>query len=140
MPVAAIFDCAIRMARDWSSRSPARRRPAEKSSKLVESTSASSTNATTISISVNPPSRFALLLIDRHPPRDPVHVHEVLALAGGNGDAAARRAAIGIEPDGADALAHHLRLRGVELEVHLAGDGVRVQVGHAEFARFDVHR
>src|SRR5258708_21431917 len=95
-----------------------RARPAEKSSNAVDMTRASSTKATTTSISVKP---FCFLFIDRHPPGEPVDVHQVLALAGGHRDAPAGGAAVGIEADRAALRAGDLGLRGVELEL----DGLR---------------
>src|SRR4051812_14485312 len=91
--------------------------PPVKISKDVTSTSASITNATTISISVKPDWARFISILDRDPAREPVHVHEVLALAGGNRDASTGGAPVGIEADPALALARDLRGRGVELEV-----------------------
>src|SRR3954470_6153085 len=143
-PAAASCDCAMTMARDWSSSSPARLKPEAKISKPVESTSASSTKATTISTSVNPASRrrgcAIRLVIDRHPPGDPVHVHEILALAGGHRDPPAGRAAVGIEADRAYALARDFGLRGVELEIHARRQLSRCRVADVELAGFEVDR
>src|SRR5881394_2419319 len=108
-PTPARRDCATTSAWARSSRSPARRMPVVKSSKPVAMTSESSRNATTTSIRVKPRWR---LVIDRHPSRQPVDVDEILALARGDRDASARRAAVGIEADRALLLAHGLGLRG----------------------------
>src|SRR5688572_25811071 len=107
-------DCAMARACERSSRSIARRMPAVKSSNPVASTIESSRNATTTSTSVKPAPRLAErgrprqgggpsfpLVANGHPPREPVHVHEVLSFAGGQGDAPARGAAVRIEADGA---------------------------------------
>src|SRR6185369_14280198 len=95
-------------------------------------------NATTTSIRVNPTWRRPLFA-NRHPPREPVHVDQVLALAGGHRDASPGRAAVRIEADRATPLARDFGLRGEELDL----EGLRQlpDLGNArdgEFARFDV--
>src|SRR5579862_6695486 len=136
-PADAICDWAIISACERSSNCPARARPAEKTSKASVSTTASSTKATTTSISVKP----RCLFIDRHPPREPVDVHEVLALAGLHGDASSGGAAVRIEADRAAVLAHHLGLGRVELEVDVLRQLVRVLLaGRDVLARLHVDR
>src|SRR5437763_1436937 len=105
----------------------------------------------TISIRVKPTWRFAepgrpragrgpiIRLMSAAPA--PVDVHEVLALRDGDGDAAARRAAIGIEADGAALVVLDLRLRGVELELEPFGQLVRLRLARDRvFARIEVER
>src|SRR5258705_12763273 len=87
------------------------------------STSARSANATTTSIREKPASR---LVANRNPPGEPVDVHEILALAGRHRDPAARRAAIGVEANRRLALAHHVGLRRVDLEVDVGGKSVDI--------------
>src|SRR6185312_558246 len=114
MPASASAERATSSARERSSSIPARASPWEKISKPVDITRARSTKATTTSMRVNPASRLAL--INRDPPGEPIDVDEILALARRNGDAPARGAAVGVEPDSAAALAGHLASGGLELD------------------------
>src|SRR5437868_12269623 len=96
--------------------------PLEKISSPVANTSASSVNATTTSIRVNPRS-----VRNRHPPGEPVDVDEILALTERDRDAAAGGAAVGIEADGRALVALDFRLRGEKLELEPLGQLVRLR-------------
>src|SRR5450631_2372791 len=76
---------------------------------------------------------------DRDAAGQPVDVDVILALAGGEGNAAAVRAAVGEETDRADLIVQQVALSGIELELDLLGQAMRAFVGrYPECARLEV--
>src|ERR1700682_3492005 len=76
---------------------------------------------------------------DRDAAGQPVDVDVVLALARGKRYAPAIRATIGEKADGPDFIAQEVALRGVELEVDLRGQAMRVLVRrYSKRARLEV--